>query len=88
MLPMFRPFCLSFGRAGIVVLLLVQLGLDCWIANVFVQRRQPFDTNRKAWGPENSGSTVLRTTRDSGQIQAWIVQENRWVTLGTSASNP
>jgi hypothetical protein len=76
------PGVLTCVRASVGTLLVLQVGLDLWVGRTFVRGTKPFDPNRQAWSTENAGTAVLRTHRTTGQMEAWIAQENRWVTLG------
>ena len=72
----------AWARTFILLFLGAQLAVDVWVALDYFRRNQPFDPTRAVWSTQYAGGTILRTERNTGRVQAWMADENRWATLG------
>jgi hypothetical protein len=72
----------AWARTFIALFLGAQLAVDVWVALDYVKRTRPFDPTRAVWSTQYAGGTILRTERNTGRVQAWMADENRWATLG------
>ena len=76
-----RKITPAWARTFIVLFLGAQLSIDVWVALEYFRRTCPFDPTRAVWSTQYAGGTILRTERNTGRVQAWMADENRWATL-------
>jgi hypothetical protein len=72
----------AWARTFIALFLGAQLAVDVWVGVDYFKRTRPFDPTRAVWSTQYAGGTILRTERNTGRVQAWMAEENRWATLG------